>query len=209
MIAQSIRKYQHHQDQDLLWEEVEDYFGVEVHTSAKAYLTKDDLFEGFLYVNHAVEIKDTYYSYHQLLNDEFVEEDGLCPIVCIGGEVYGTYFWLVLTTGDVLSVHYSSFGKMLYDAQASMKSSTKEGFLQAVIKLGSLMKIEQLLALQEASKEIIDLEREDEDAFQVALFRLVAKILGLTEEGLDEIIEQLPLEFIHSRCMDYIEEERS
>jgi Leucine-rich repeat (LRR) protein len=113
------------------------------------------------------------------------------PALRIGGDRTGIEFWLVVTSGRVITLHHDA---SLYEVAAKCGGSTVAAFTAELEDRGSAFDIEQLTRLQVALHEHrwqTELERQQIWA------REAAKVLGVTVRGMVQRATKLPYELLH------------
>lgn len=196
MLDTIIQSYQKNHNQEELINKLKDYFQVsKLDENVIAYLSKT-VDTGMFSINSFENIDTVELSYKEL-ND--CNSDRTFPAICVGSDGLGTYFWVMLETADVISLnHDATFEEAAMDAEAD----TVEEFTQGFIELGSALKIDELLKLQESISHL----DEDEDDFQKDFFIATKEALDITYQELYDLLDNVSMEFIYQRCMDFIDD---
>ena len=124
--------------------------------------------------------------------------DDLFPALCIGSDGYGVEFWLLLTMGTVISLHHDA---SFYEVAAYISAKDEAEFVKKFAKAGAAFTIEQLATLQQKTSNLngTDIEKERE------YFIAAAETLGTPWSRLAKRLNELSLEFVYTRCRDFID----
>ncbi|MGB1251615.1 MAG: leucine-rich repeat domain-containing protein [Candidatus Promineifilaceae bacterium] len=127
--------------------------------------------------------------------------DELFPGDWIGYDNAGIQFLLLLETGQVITLHHDA---TFYEVAGDIRARTPADFLKKFAKAGSVMTIDRLIALQQASVAFKHLD-EDMPTYAAEWLRLVSKSLKLSMGHFNRNIHKERYEFIANRCRELIE----
>jgi len=192
-----FQKYQETRDKAALLKAVQERFEVpKIHKSIEPYLFGEVETKGIFHIKSFQESFKNIFSYHQLFGKL---GEGIFPVIPIGHERYGVDFWLVLTSGKVISLHHdASFSEVAYDIQ----TDDCEYFVEEFSRQGSIFNITTLLEFQRLS---LTLGNENDADYGQNLFKITAQSLGKSHQWLSNNIWNLPLEPIFTRARDFLE----
>jgi hypothetical protein len=120
----------------------------------------------------------------------------LFPAITIGGDNLGTKFWLLLTNGDVITLHQDATFFEVAQKTAQV-SSDSLAFVDAFSGRGSLVNIYQLVCLQTKLHALAH-EKNDEEKVIAA----VCECLGVTPDVLKQVLRYNRSEFLQMYFSD-------
>ncbi len=196
-MEQAIRDFAATGDKKALLKAAKKHYGIKsVHKKAQPYLFNELDLAGTLSLAPFEKTWKNCRTYKDLFS-RF--GDTLFPALCIGSDSYGVEFWLVLTTGTVISLHHdASFSEVAFDVNAA----NEVDFVKKFAKAGSAFTIEQLAQFQQETRDLTG----DDSNIEREYFLAAAKVLSLTVSRMAKRIYELPLEFVFVRCRDFIDE---
>ena len=167
-----------------------------IHKSIEPYIFGEVPVEGIFRISRFEDCYQNLFTYDKLFGKL---GEGIFPALLIGGETYGVEFWLVMTSGKVISLHHdASFSEVAYD----IKTDDTAYFVKEFSRQGSIFNIKTLLEFQRLS-----LTLEDENAdYDRNLIEITAQSLGRSFSWLSKNIWRLPLEPIVTRARDFVDE---
>ncbi|NOQ74206.1 MAG: hypothetical protein GQ574_19515 [Crocinitomix sp.] len=115
-----------------------------------------DNIDGFLNLSGAKKALETSLTYHEILSEG--SDDLLFPAIFLGSESSGSYFYLMLESGKIISPHHDSLKEESYSLFSDEMTMT--AFKNKLVKQFSVYDIDQLLLLQERTKGF-ELDREN------------------------------------------------
>ena len=165
----TFENYRGNQDKKAFLKQVKAYFGgITIHKDVEPYLLDEVDTKGVFNIDAFEKTYQGVFTCEKLFgkfgNDTF-------PGTIIGGDSYGMEFWLVFTTGKVISLHH--------EATFSEVASKTEGkdvadFVKKFSQAGSVFSITTLLEFQKLSRDL----DEDTNDFEWRLLQVTAPTLG-------------------------------
>ena len=126
--------------------------------------------------------------------------DDLFPAICFGSDGLGVEFWLMLASGQVITLHHDA---TFYEEAGEIEAEDGPAFAAAFAQAGSLFSLAQLLDLQARTKSL------DRRAFDFGddLFRAAAKALGRSLAATAKLFGDVRFEFVSSQLGDLVDDE--
>jgi Leucine-rich repeat (LRR) protein len=197
MLQEAIQQFTIDRDAAKLTARVAQHFQIKkIAPEVVSYLCGEVDLKGFYTIQSFSQCCDEQYSYQKLFHEY---GEGLFPALNFGGDGLGVEFWLVLETGQVITLHHDA---TFYEVAGDISASSGAAFTKEFAKQGSLFSLTQLLQLQASTK---DLDEGDPD-FERELFVAAAQALGKTYSAIAKISDDSRLEFVRAHCGEFIEE---
>ena len=193
MLDQAIKEFHQDGDKARFFEAIREFYGLDmVDPYAENYLCNPNEEKGIFKIDPFSKSWKAWTTCDKLFG-RF--GDRRFPGICIGYDVSGVEFWLMLDYGQVITLHHdASFSEVAWEIETDDFGS----FLWEFISQGSVFYMDDLLALQRASR---DLDKDAPD-FGQKFLEATAKSLGWSIERLKRNIHSLPLEMIYNYCRD-------
>ncbi|MCP4221071.1 MAG: leucine-rich repeat domain-containing protein, partial [bacterium] len=125
-------------------------------------------------------------------------DDTVFPAMVVGGDGSGVEFWLVLTTGKVISLHHDA---TFLEMAADIEAETPKDFIKKFSHEGSTFKFENLLRLQQ---ECLSIDPDATD-FPIRFVHAVCQSLNWKPAKLNKHIQRRNLEFVYTPIADFVE----
>ena len=180
-------------DTEALLEAVKKYFDIEtIAEQVIPYLLGESATDGF-YLIQSLEQCSDYTPTYQKLFHEYGE--GLFPALNFGGDGLGVEFWLMLETGQVITLHHDA---TFFERAGEIRADSAAEFARKFESVGSLFSLTQLLHLQALTR---DLDEGDDD-FGKGLMKAASAALGISLRETADLFSDTRFEFVFSQVGD-------
>lgn len=191
MLEQAIERFNQNGDKARFLTAVCQYYEVEmIDSSVEVYLCNPKKEPGIYHIKPFSEAWRSWNTFEGLFG-KF--GDAKFPGICIGYDTSGVEFWLMLESGRVITLHHdATFSEVAWEIEAD----DREAFVWDFTEAGSIFRIDQLLALQAASRYLA----QNTPDFEQRFFEATAQSLGWSESRLKRNIYAQPLEMVSHYC---------
>lgn len=193
----TFKVYEKDKDKKAFLKHVKAHFGInKIHKEVEPYLLGEVNTKGIFNIDAFTKAYPHVFTCDQLFG-KFGNET--FPGIIIGGDTYGIEFWLILTTGKVISLHHdATFSEIAMETEGKDVDDFVKKFGQA----GSVFNITSLLEFQRLSG-VLDKNADD---FELRLMQVTAQSLGWSIKKLSENVNDLPMEHIYMLGRDFVDE---
>lgn len=156
--------------------------------SIEPYLRGQGSLNGYYFISSFEKCYKDHYSYAQLFDKH---GDDPFPAITIGSEEGGVEFWLLLETGQVITLHHDA---TFFEEATYIRATDGPAFTRRFAEVGSLFTLPQLLLLQSRTGA---LDRGDDDLFGKGLLKAAAEALGISLRDAAALFSDSRFSFVH------------